>query len=108
MRYSHRSKPPPSRRALIFPSRLETRSNLWPNVARENNTAVGLTTTQIDTYAKQLRALVGRRNEIAHGKKLVVDSLDEYAAYEKAVMLVLHELAVSVVDTLDKRSFART
>jgi hypothetical protein len=51
---------------------------------------------------------VGRRNEIAHGKKLVVDNLDEYAEYEKAVMLVLHELAVSVVNTLDKRSFARS
>jgi MAE_28990/MAE_18760-like HEPN len=92
---------------LIFPTRLETRSNLWPNLARENNAAVGLTTTQIDAYERQLGALVGRRNEIAHGKKLVVDSLDEYAEYEKAVMLVLHELAVSVVDTLDKRSFAR-
>jgi hypothetical protein len=89
---------------LIFPNRLETRSNLWPNLARENNVAVGLTTTQIDTYSKHLGALVGRRNEIAHGKKLVVDSLAEYAEYEKAV---LHELAVSVVDTLDKRSFAR-
>ena len=93
---------------LTFPTRLETRSNLWPNLARENNTTVGLITTQIDAYAKQLGALVGRRNEIAHGKKLVVDSLDEYAEYEKAVMLVLHELAVSVVDTLDKRSFARS
>ena len=93
---------------LTFPTRLETRSNLWPNLARENNATVGLITTQIDSYAKQLGALVGRRNEIAHGKKLVVDSLDEYAEYEKVVMLVLHELAVSVVDTLDKRSFARS
>lgn len=92
---------------VSFPVRLETRSNLWPALARENNVAVGLTTAQIDAYAAQLGALVGRRNEIAHGRKLVVDTLDEYAEYEKAVMMVLHELAVSVVDTLDRRSFAR-
>jgi MAE_28990/MAE_18760-like HEPN len=93
---------------VAFPIRLETRSNLWPNLARENNKAVGLASTQIDAYAAQLGALVGRRNEIAHGRKLVVDTLDEYAEYEKVVMLVLHELAVSVVDTLDKRRFARS
>jgi len=93
---------------VIFESRLETRSNLWPNLARENNEAVGLSTSQISAYEKQLSALVGRRNEIAHGRKLVVESLDEYAEYEKAVMLVLHELAVSVVNTLDARSFAQT
>jgi hypothetical protein len=93
---------------VAFPLRLETKSNLWPNLARENNIAIGLTTSQIDTYEKQLGALVGRRNEIAHGKKLVVDSLDEYSEYEKAVMLVLHELAVAVVDYLDKKTFVHT
>jgi hypothetical protein len=105
--FVHTTLPGKMTEPLIFPTRLETRSNLWPRLVRENNAAVGLTTTQIDAYEKQLRALVGRRNEIAHGKKLVVDSLDEYAEYEKAVMMVLHELAVSVVDTLDRRSFAR-
>ena len=100
--------PAKMKETVAFPIRLETRSNLWPDLARENNKAVGLASTQIDTYAKQLSALVGRRNEIAHGRKLVVDTLDEYAEYEKVVMLVLHELAVSVVDTLDKRRFARS
>lgn len=91
-----------------FPIRLETRSNFWPDLAKANNKTAGLVSTQIDAYSKQLAALVGRRNEIAHGKKLVVETLDEYAEYERAVMIVLHELAVSVVDTLDKRLFART
>jgi MAE_28990/MAE_18760-like HEPN len=106
--FVHTTLPGRMTEPLTFQIRLETQSNLWPNLARENNATVGLTTTQIDACAKQLGALVGRRNEIAHGKKLVVDNLDEYAEYEKAVMLVLHELAVSVVDTLDKRSFARS
>jgi hypothetical protein len=105
--FVHTTLPRKMNEPLVFPARLETRSNLWPALARENNTAVGLTTNQIDVYSKQLGALVGRRNEIAHGKKLVVESLDEYAEYEKAVMMVLHELAVSVVDCLDRRTFAR-
>lgn len=105
--FVHTTLPGKMNEPLTFPNRLETRSNLWPNLARENSAAVGLMTAQIDAHAKQLGALVGRRNEIAHGKKLVVESLDEYAEYEKAVMLVLHELAVSVVDTLDTRGFAR-
>jgi hypothetical protein len=105
--FLHTIVPGEMNKPLIFPTRLETRSNLWPQVARDNNAAVGLTTTQIDAHWAHLRALVGRRNEIAHGRKLVVESIDEYAEYEKVVMLVLHELAVSVVDTLNKRSFAR-
>jgi hypothetical protein len=106
--FVHTTLPGEMTEPLVFPSRLETRSNLWPALARENNAAVGLKCSQIDAYEKQLGALVGRRNEIAHGRKLVVDSLDEYAEYERVVMLVLHELAVSVVHTLDNRSFARS
>lgn len=92
---------------LTFPVRLETRSNLWPWVAAENNALVGLNCKQIQSHQAQLKALVGRRNEIAHGKKLVVSTLLEYEIYEKAVVIVLHELAVAVVDHLMQRSFAK-
>ena len=105
--FVHNTLPQQMSKPLTFPVRLETQSNLWPTIVRKNNLTVGLTTKHIDACAKQLGALVGRRNEIAHGRKLVVNSLDEYAEYEKAVMLVLHELAVAVVDTLDNRTFAQ-
>jgi MAE_28990/MAE_18760-like HEPN len=49
---------------LVFPARLETRSNLWPDLVRENNTAVGLTTNQIDAYSKQLERLTRRLNRL--------------------------------------------
>ena len=93
--------------SAVFPVRLETRSNLWPGLARENNLSVGLPCAQIDLNTAQLNSLVGRRNEIAHGKKLVVESLGEYSKYESAVMIVLHELAVAVVDCLDQKTFIR-
>ncbi|MDI1262567.1 MAG: MAE_28990/MAE_18760 family HEPN-like nuclease [bacterium] len=98
--------PDAMREPVAFSSRLETKSNLWANLARENNAAVGLPTGQIEANVSQINAIVGRRNEIAHGKKLVVESLDDYSTYEQAAMLVMHELAVAVVDQLDKRSFA--
>ena len=97
--------PDEMKQSAVFPSRLETRSNLWPGLARDNNLLVGLPSTQIDLNTSQLNALVGRRNEIAHGKKLVVESLNEYAKYEISVMLVLHELAVAVVDCLERKTF---
>ena len=103
--FVHSILPTEMNRPVVFPIRLETRSNLWPDLVRQNNASVGINAAQVDVHANQLGALVGRRNEIAHGKKLVVDSLDEYSNYERAVMLVLHELAVAVVDQLDRQTF---
>jgi hypothetical protein len=103
--FVHNTLPAEMELPVVFSSRLDTRSNLWPNLAQENNASVGISTTQIEAHAAQLSALVGRRNEIAHGKKLVVDSLDEYSIYEKAVMIVLHEIAVKVVEQLENRTF---
>ena len=92
---------------LTFPIRLETRSNLWPSVAFENNAAMGLECKELRAHETQIKALVNRRNEIAHGKKLVVSTLTEYEVYEKAVLLVLHELAVAIVTHLSDRAYEK-
>lgn len=92
---------------LSFPVRPETQSNLWPNLAMDNVHALGLSCPQIDEHRQLLRSLVGRRNEIAHGQKLEVRDLAEYEPYERAVMIVLHELAVVIVDHLEKRKYLR-
>ncbi|MEO5951563.1 MAG: MAE_28990/MAE_18760 family HEPN-like nuclease, partial [Chloroflexia bacterium] len=94
-------------RPLSFAARLETRSNLWPNVAIENNAAMGLDCKQVGVHEAQLRALVSRRNEIAHGKKLIVATLQEYEVYEKVVMIVIHELAVAIVEQLTNKGFVK-
>jgi hypothetical protein len=88
-----------------FPKRLETKSNLWPNLAAENNRSIGLKCDLVETHAAQIKALVSRRNEIAHGKKMVIRSLQEYQPYEDSTLLVMHELALCVVDSLEKRRF---
>ena len=92
---------------LQFEIRLETNSNLWPNVAKENSTEVGLPSAKLDEFEIQLRALVSRRNDIAHGKKLVVSNLGEYQTYEDAATLAMHELAVAVLEALEKKEYLK-
>jgi len=53
----------------------------------------------------QLNKLVNQRNEIAHGKKLVISTLAEYQPYEEAAFLVMHELGVAVVECLEKKDY---
>ena len=88
-----------------FTRRLEANNNLWPSLAMENNKAIGLDCDLFDKHAALIRALVSRRNEIAHGKKMVIKDLKEYQTYENAALLVMHELAVCVVNSLETRTF---
>ena len=53
----------------------------------------------------RLKALVSRRNSIAHGQKMIVRDLEEYAQYETAALLVMHELAVEVLSALETKSY---
>jgi hypothetical protein len=88
-----------------FVKRLEARNNLWPSLATENNKAIGLDWDLFEEHAALIKGLVSRRNEIAHGKKMVIKGLKEYQTYENAALLVMHELAVCVVNSLENRCF---
>lgn len=90
---------------LDFQIKLETESNLWPNIFEENVLKAGLECNIIDEYRTEIRALVDKRNQIAHGKTLIIKDLDEYKKYENAAHLVMHDLAVAIVECLDKRQY---
>ncbi len=92
---------------LRFEIRLETESNLWPNLAQKNSAEIGLPSAEVDAHELELRALVSRRNDIAHGKKMVIDSLDEYQKYEDAAVMAMHELAVAVLESLEQKRYLR-
>lgn len=89
----------------VFEEKLETQSNLWPNVARENSKLLDLEFKNLDLFETKLKLLVSRRNDIAHGKKLVITKLSEYQEYEKAALLVMHELALQAIDCLGARRY---
>jgi hypothetical protein len=90
---------------LAFAVKLETKSNLWPNVLIANSSCVGLACSSAQDHSAKLKSLVARRNDIAHGQKMTISSLGEYQEYENAAILVMHELAVSVLDALQSKSY---
>lgn len=92
---------------LDFQVKLETESNLWPNLFKENTLLAGLKCTLVDRYEIELKALVRRRNDIAHGQKMTIKDLNEYKKYEDAALEVMHELAVAIVDCLDKNLYLK-
>ncbi len=92
---------------IEFPVKLETRSNLHPNIFKENIVQTGISCSLIDTYETELKSLVGRRNKIAHGQKLEIKDIDEYQKHEDAAIEVMHELALAIVECLDQRLYVK-
>lgn len=92
---------------LDFQFKLETQSNLHPDIFKENSLKICLSCTLVDQYEIELKGLVSRRNEIAHGQKMIIKDLNEYKKYEDAAIEVMHELAVSIVDCLDKKLYLK-
>ena len=90
---------------VTFGIRLETNSNLWPHLCRENSAAVSLPHATVDEHWSKLRALVSRRNDIAHGQPMVIRTIDEYQEYESAAFEVMYELALGIVDCLSNRTY---
>ncbi|MFP4574489.1 MAG: MAE_28990/MAE_18760 family HEPN-like nuclease [Coleofasciculus sp.] len=92
---------------LDFQVKLETQSNLYPQLFKENSLKVCLSCTLVDQYEIELKGLVRRRNEIAHGQKMIIKDLNEYKKYEDAAIEVMHELAIAIVDCLDQRLYLK-
>ncbi|HCU34506.1 MAG TPA: hypothetical protein DGT21_03390 [Armatimonadetes bacterium] len=81
---------------------LPTESNLWPTVLCENCDRAALPHQIADQHRQVLALLVTRRNEIAHGRNVPIRDLSEYETFENAVTLVMHDLAVAIIDSLDR------
>lgn len=88
-----------------FEEKLETDSNLWPNLYRDNACALGISPTLIDKYSTEIKTLVARRNDIAHGQKMTVKDIQEYKEYETAALLVMHDLALCLIDSIENESY---
>lgn len=90
---------------ISFDDRFDEHENLWPDTVRENSRCAGLQLAEIDNHAVALKALVSRRNDIAHGKKMYIKDLAEYQKFENAATVVMHELAIVMVESLDTNSY---
>jgi hypothetical protein len=99
--------PPSLADRASFPVKLETNSNLWPDLLAENCAAAGLGIQAVNNHSAKLKALVSRRNDIAHGKKNIVRKLSDYAPYEAAVFDVVYELSLTITDAIEKKSYLK-
>lgn len=88
-----------------FEEKLETESNLWPNLYRENAKILGINPEYIEKHSAHIKTLVSRRNDIAHGQKMTIKDLNEYMEYESAALLVMHDLALCLIEAFDTEAY---
>lgn len=88
--------------------RLRTDSNLWPNVFERESLKLGIECDELNKYRARIKALVARRNDIAHGKSMVIVGLSEYHDYESAALCLMHELAIKSIEIVDRKSYMAT
>lgn len=86
---------------------LDIDSNLWPDRFQKIMDRLSLSSDCIKTYNTEIRALVGRRNGIAHGEKLIIADIKAYEQFENCALLVMHELAINIADALEGQTYMK-
>ncbi|GAB4058201.1 MAE_28990/MAE_18760 family HEPN-like nuclease [Uliginosibacterium sediminicola] len=82
-------------------------SNLWPDLLIEWLDRLALESNYIATEGTLLDSLVSARNQIAHGKKLTINSREALDKYANVAELAMHTVAVGIVDSIQKRTYLR-
>lgn len=88
-------------------SRLKTESNLWPNIFERESDRIGIQCDELHKHRGRIKALVTRRNDIAHGKNMVIANLTEYREYENATLCLMHELAIKSIEIIDEKAYQK-
>lgn len=78
-----------------FPD-VDTKSNLWPHVLIDLLKSADLNTDKVKEHQIKLKTLVGRRNEIAHGKNNLISEVSYYLTFEQVVYDVMYDLALQI------------
>ena len=90
-----------------FVKKLETNSNLYPSVIDDNNAILNLELTSLEDIRHHLKALVSRRNAIAHGQVMIIKDLDDYTKYENAVFTVINDFVLSCIDYINNNKYIK-
>jgi hypothetical protein len=93
--------------AFADDARLKTESNLWPNIFERESQRIGIQCGELQKYRPRIKTLVARRNDIAHGKNMVIADLKEYHEYEHATMCLMHELAIKSIELIKSESYRK-
>ncbi len=87
--------------------RLKTDSNLWPNIFEREVSRIGISCEELSKHKVRIKALVARRNDIAHGKGMTIASVSEYNAYENSALCLMHELAIKTIELVESNGFIK-
>nr|WP_315383033.1 MAE_28990/MAE_18760 family HEPN-like nuclease [uncultured Sphingomonas sp.] len=82
-----------------FPE-VDTKSNLWPNVLEDLLNDADIEVDSLSHHRIKISTLVKRRNNIAHGKKDVVEETEYYRGFESAVYDLMYEIALRLDERL--------
>lgn len=82
-------------------------ANLWPDLLAEWLQKLNLDAKYVSEGYLTLETLVESRNQIAHGKKLMVSNRADLEKYSNAATLAMHEVAVGISDALEKKTYKR-
>jgi len=87
--------------------RLKTDSNLWPNVFERETSKLGINCEELVKHRSRIKTLVARRNDIAHGKGMIIVNVSEYHAYEVSSLCLMHELAIKTMEIIDTKKYRK-
>lgn len=109
MQFLNVSMPAALQSEAEFPEeiRLKTDSNLWPNVFERETNKLGIHCEELEKHRGKIKALVARRNDIAHGKEMTIASVAEYHTYENSALCLMHELAIKTIEIIDSKSYKK-
>lgn len=82
-------------------------ANLWPDLLAEWLLRLNLSAHYVKGERTLLDSLVNSRNQIAHGKKLMVSDRSQLDQYAHAAQLAMHEVALGISDALEKKTYKR-
>lgn len=90
-----------------FPNelRLQTESNLWPNIFERENERIGIRCAELNKHRTRIKTLIARRNDIAHGKSMTISAISEYNEYENATLCLMHELAIKTMEVVEEELY---
>lgn len=88
-------------------SLIDTESNLWYVVLQKNLYKLGIPITLFDEHAREIDALVNRRNSIAHGNSHAGVSKTEFSKWESKVQRILSDITLLLYDYANRQRYLK-
>lgn len=82
-------------------------SNLTPALLRQYCKMALLPHAALDAEEVHIKIMIGRRHEIAHGKKQIIRDISDYLKYESAAFNVMYELGIAVYESVEKKRYLK-